>query len=170
VDGRNKSGDDEMIQVDQMWKALWQKWTVDKPAAFGDWLWDVFVGQFAAFLDRLTWRRVVAILPVVALIFAYSHNIPVHPGLMLVGDLLAYIDIFAMLMLLGILGRVATIVFLVKQAVARVAELASSVMMKLRRLDVRHRRARGAKSRKRWIGQPKNDDDEPVGVGGFAWA
>ena len=35
-----------------MWKALWKRWTVDEPAAFGDLLWDAFVVQFAAFLDR----------------------------------------------------------------------------------------------------------------------
>ena len=34
-----------------MWKTLWQKWTIDKPAALGDWLWDVFVVQLAALLD-----------------------------------------------------------------------------------------------------------------------
>jgi len=39
-----------------MWKALWQKWTIDRPAALGDWLWDVLVVQLAAFLDRLTLR------------------------------------------------------------------------------------------------------------------
>ncbi len=31
-----------------MWKQIWKKWTVDKPAAFGDLLWEVFVVQFAA--------------------------------------------------------------------------------------------------------------------------
>jgi len=39
-----------------MWKALWQKWTIDRPAMLGDWLWDIFVVQFAAFLNRLTLR------------------------------------------------------------------------------------------------------------------
>lgn len=88
--------------------------------------------------------------------------------MMFVGDLLAYIDIFAVLVLLGILSRVATIVFAVKQAVARVARLANSAMREARRLDVRHRRERG-KGRRRLMGRAKNDDDEPL-VGGFAWA
>src|SRR5947208_4590410 len=26
----------------RMWRQFWKEWTVDKPAAFGDWLWDVF--------------------------------------------------------------------------------------------------------------------------------
>jgi hypothetical protein len=104
------------MRAEDMWKVLWQKWTIDKPAALGDWLWDVFVVQLAAFLDRLTLRRMIAIIPAVILILAYAHRIPVHPGLMLVGDLLAYIDIFAVLLVLGVLGRVATVLFMLKQA------------------------------------------------------
>ena len=152
-----------------MWKSLWQKWTVDKPAMLGDWLWDVFVVLLAAFLDRLTLRRIIAFIPVVILIFAYWHSVPVHPGLMLIGDFLAYMDVFAVLFLLSILGRVATIVFIARQAMARVAELASRVMTLARRFDVRHRRERGAKGRKWLTGWARKDDDEPV-VGSVAWA
>lgn len=158
------------MQAGSMWKALWQKWTIDKPAMLGDWLWDIFVVQFAALLDRLTLRRTIAFLPVLILILAYYHSIPVSPGLMLLGDLLAYIDIFSVLFLLGILSRVATILFVVKQMTARAGRLASSLMTKARRLDFRHRREPGAKSRKRLMGWPKNDDDEPAVVAGVAWA
>src|SRR5437868_7616617 len=101
------------------WKALWQKWTIDKPAMLGDWLWDIFVVQLAAFLDRLTLRRIIAAIPVVILILAYYHSIPVSPGLMLLGDLLAYMDIFAVVFLLGILSRATTVLFIIKQAAAR---------------------------------------------------
>src|SRR4051794_5376682 len=69
-----------------MWKQLWKKWTLDKPAALGDLLWEVLVVQLAAFLDRLTLRRVIAFIPVVILVLAYSHSIPIPPELMLVGD------------------------------------------------------------------------------------
>ena len=37
-----------------MFRQLWKKWTLDKPAAFGDLLWEIFVVQLAAMLDRLT--------------------------------------------------------------------------------------------------------------------
>jgi hypothetical protein len=73
-----------------MLKRLWKTWTVDKPAAFGDLLWEVLVVQLAAWLDRLTVRRIIALIPFVILILAYAHRIPVPPELMLVGDLLAY--------------------------------------------------------------------------------
>ena len=69
-----------------MWKRLWRKWTIDKPAAFGDLLREVLVVQFAAWLDRLTVRRVIAFIPVLILILAYLHRIPIPPELMLVGD------------------------------------------------------------------------------------
>lgn len=152
-----------------MWKALWKKWTIDKPALLGDWLWDVFVVQLAAFLDRLTLRRIIAFIPVVILVLAYYHRIPIPPELMLVGDFLAYIDIFAVVFLLGILSRAATILFVIKQATNRVARLASSLLTAMQRLDFRHRRERGTKSRNRLARRRQNDDERAI-IGGFAWA
>jgi hypothetical protein len=99
-----------------MFKQLWKKWTVDKPAAFGDLLWEIFVVQLAAWLDRLTLRRIIALIPVVVLILAYAHRIPIPPELMLVGDVLAYIDIFSVILLLSILGRVTALWLFAKQA------------------------------------------------------
>jgi hypothetical protein len=153
-----------------MWKALWQKWTIEKPAALGDWLWDVFVVQFAGLLDRLTLRQVAVYIPLVILFFAYAHDVPVSPALIFLGDLIAYIDIFAVLVLIGILSRVATVVFIAREAISRVAKLTASVMAQARRLDVRHRRERGAKGRKWLSGRADNDDDQPVVLGTFAWA
>jgi hypothetical protein len=151
-----------------MWKAFWQKWTMDKPAAFGDWLWDILVVQFAALLDRVTLREIVAVIPIVILVWAYAHHIPLPPELMLVGDLLAYIDIFSVLFLLGILSRIATVVFIVKHMSARVTELASRLLTRVQRLDSRHQREAHTRNRKRLTGSAKNDDDEYVV--GFAWS
>lgn len=39
-------------------KKLWRKWSYEIPLAVGDLLWEVLVVQFAAFLDRLTVRKV----------------------------------------------------------------------------------------------------------------
>jgi hypothetical protein len=152
-----------------MWKALWKKWTIDRPAILGEWLWDVFVVQLAAFLDRLTLRQIIAFIPVVILVLAYYHSIPIPPELMLLGDLLAYIDIFSVLFLLGILSRAATILFMIKQVTARAGRLASGLITEARRLDFRHRRARNVRGRKRLTDRAKSDD-EPIVVGGLAWA
>ena len=153
-----------------MWKQLWRTWTVDKPAAFGDLLWDVFVVQFAAFLDRLTLRRVIAFIPVLILVLAYAHSIPIPPELMLVGDMLAYIDIFSVLFLLGVLSRVTTVLFIVKQAAAAAVRSARMLRGGLQRMDPRHRRESGARSRTRLTNRARTYDDGPAGIPGVAWA
>ena len=156
-----------------MWKQLWRKWTVDKPAAFGDLVWEVFVVQFAAWLnrlDRLTLKHVITLALALILLLAYLHRIPVHPGLMLMGDVLAYIDIFSMLFLLGILSRVTTIMFIAKQVAAAALRLVHSVLRRAQRLDLRHRRENGAITRKRPARRASGEDDEPAIVYGVAWA
>jgi hypothetical protein len=152
-----------------MWKALWQKWTIDKPAAFGEVLWDVLVVQFAAFLDKLTLRRIIALVPIVVVILATVHRIPIPPELMLVGDALAYIDVLSVLFLVSVLSRVSTILFMARQASARVTWLANHVAAGARRLDFRHRRNRRITHPKRLLGRTK-DDDEPAGIRDLAWA
>jgi hypothetical protein len=152
-----------------MFRKFWKTWTIDKPAAFGDLLWEVLVVQLAAWLDRLTLRQVVAFIPVVALIVAYAHQVPVSPALMLLGDLLAYIDIFAVIFLLSIVGRVTTVWLFAKQAADHAMKLASGALVCVRRLDFRRPREGGARSRKRLTGRTKRDDDDPA-FGGVAWA
>jgi len=153
-----------------MRKTLWQKWMIDKPAMHGDRLWDVFVVQLAAFLNRLTLRQTITLIAAVVLFLAYFHGVPLSPALLFVGDLVAYLDMFAVLFLLGILSRVTTILFVVKQMAARIGRLASSLMTEARQLNFRHRRERSTKTRKRLTGQPRNDDNEPLIAGGLAWA
>ncbi len=108
-----------------MWKRLWREWTIDKPAAFGDWLHQMLVVELAALLDRLTLRQVIAFIPVVILVIAYAHSIPLPPELMLVGDLLAYLDIFSIILLLSVIGRVSAMLYVVRQMMDRALRLAS---------------------------------------------
>jgi hypothetical protein len=162
------------MQVKVMWKALWKTfwktWTIDRPAAFGDLLWEVLVVQFAALLDRLTVRKVIALVPIVVIAVAYHHGVPLPPELMLVGDLLAYIDVVTVILLVGLLSRATTILFVIRQAAARVAQIAGGLITLMRRLDVRHRRERTSRGRK-WLSGPRgNDDREGVAVGRLAWA
>jgi hypothetical protein len=153
-----------------VWKALWKNWTIWKPAALGDWLWDVFVVQLAALLDRLTLRQFIALIPIVVVLLAYAHRIPLPPELMFVGDLLAYIDIFSVLFLLGVLSRAATVLFIMKQATACAAKLVSILLKRVQQLDFRHRREGGAKNRKRLTSRAKDDDDEYLVIHRAAWA
>lgn len=146
-------------------KQWWRRWTCEVPRAIGDALWEVLVVQLAALLDRLTVRKVIAFIPVVILVLAYYHSIPIPPELMLIGDFLAYIDIFSVLFLVGVLSRVSTILFVSKQVAARIASLAGHVVTHLQRLDVRHRRQRSAPMRPR----RKPDRSEDDRAYGDAW-
>ena len=135
----------------------------------GDWLWDAFVVQLAAFLERLTPRKIIALIPLGVLFVAYYHSVPLPPEVMILGDVLAYVDVFTVLLLLGVLSRFATILLIMRQMTARLGNLASAVMTKARRLRFRHQREPHAKGQKRVAGRLENDD-ELVIVGGFAWA
>lgn len=151
-----------------MWKRLWREWTIDKPVAFGDWLYQILVVELAALLDRLTLRQVIAFIPVLILVVAYAHSIPIPPELMLVGDLLAYLDIFSILLLLSVIGRVSAILYVIRQMAERVFRLASLARLKLRRPDSR-RQGRVARTRKPSAVRAKNEDD-PAPAFGLAWA
>lgn len=153
----------------RMWQRMWQTWMIDKPAALGDWLWQILVVEVAALLDRLTLRKLIALIPVVIVIGAYLHRIPLPPELMLVGDVLAYIDVFSMVFLIGLFTRVATVMAVVRQAIELAQGLARRVPMALLRLDTRHRRAKDSARRRRLTGS-RTDDDEPAAVAGLAWA
>ncbi|MGT2501465.1 hypothetical protein ACVOMS_12720 [Bradyrhizobium guangxiense] len=139
-------------------KQWWRRWTYEVPLAIGDGLWEVLVVQLAALLDRLTVRKVIAFIPVAIIVVAYYHRIPIPPELMLVGDFLAYVDVFSVLILLGLLSRVTTILFVVRQAAARVARLVRDVAAHLPRLDIRHRRQHGAVTRPRRKPETSEDD------------
>ncbi|QQO17235.1 hypothetical protein JJB99_14390 [Bradyrhizobium diazoefficiens] len=146
-------------------KRWWRRWTYEIPLAIGDALWEVLVVQLAALLDRLTVRKVIALIPVAIIVLAYYHRIPIPPELMLVGDFLAYIDIFSVVILLGVLSRVTTILFVVKQAAARVAARVGNTAAQLRRLDIRHRRQRSTAITR----HAKPDHSEEDRVLGGAW-
>jgi hypothetical protein len=152
-----------------VWKQFWKKWTIDKPAALGDWLWDVFVVQLAAWLDRLTLRQVITFVLILILFLAYLNRIPLHPGLVLIGDMLAYIDIFTALFLLSTLSRFTTILFVMKQATVSVLRLARNVLARMQRLDIRHRRGT-VTPRRRSKSRASDEDGEGVLVYGIAWA
>lgn len=154
------------------WLRLWQTWTIDRPAALGDWLWQVLVVELAALLDRLTLRKLIALIPVVIVIGAYVHRIPLPPELMLVGDVLAYIDIFSMIFLIGLFTRVATVVAVVRQAIDVARGMLRHVAVALHRFDIRHRRAKDSTRRKRLTGPKTDDEGAAVGAGlarGLVW-
>ena len=152
-----------------MWKQLWKKWTLDKPAAFGDLLWEVFVVQLAAFLDRLTLRQVIAFIPVVILVLAYSHSIPIPPELMLVGDVLAYLDIYSAILLLGLMSRVTTILFCPETGRSACCQTREQSACGLATAGFPSPPRRWREASKKAASRTGNDD-EPAIVYGLAWA
>jgi hypothetical protein len=68
---------------------------------------------------------------------------------MLVGDLLAYIDVFAMIFLLGLIARVEMVVYVLKRAIELAVASVGGVLSSLRRLDFRHGRAGGESGRRK---------------------
>ena len=88
---------------------------------------------------------------------------------MLVGDVLAYIDVYSAIFLLGIMSRVATILFTLKQSAAQAVRLARNLLAGLQRLDFRHRREGGARRRKGTASRTRNEDEHAV-ILGVAWA
>ena len=89
---------------------------------------------------------------------------------MLVGDVLAYVDIFSVILLLSLMSRAAAILFVVKRAAEHAVKFANSVLAWMQRLDFRHRREGRAKNRKRPIGRINNDHDQWIVTYGVAWA
>ena len=120
--------------------------------------------------DRLTLRRTIALIPIPILLLAYAHNIPIPPELMLLGDLLAYIDIFSVIFLLSIMSRVENVVFILKQAAAHAIRLANNLLAVTKRLDFRNRREGGARTRKGASGRACSKDDDHPAIHGVAWA
>jgi hypothetical protein len=143
-----------------MLKQLWKTWTIDRPAAFGDLLWDVCVVQLAAFLDRLTVRRIVAIIPLVLLVVAYAHRTALPPEIMLVGDVLAYIDVFSVVLLLSIVSRSSAAWVFARQAAKHAVMLACKVFLAMRMLDFR--RPRELKTQRRLTVRRKVDEEHPA--------
>jgi hypothetical protein len=139
-----------------MKKNWWRRWTVERPAAFGDWLRLVLVVLPADFLNKLTVRKVIALIPVAILLVAFAQHIPLPAEIVFFGDALAYLDILTIVFVLAAIARAGAILYFVRQMAESIAHrLAKAIMPMVRREDSRHRRAVGALRR-----HLKKQDDE----------
>ena len=71
----------------------WRTWSHEIPLAISDALWDVLVVQFAAFLDRLTLRRVLEFVAIAVLVMAFAQTLPIDLAILFAGDTLMYLEI-----------------------------------------------------------------------------
>ena len=80
-------------------KDWWQKWSYEIPLVFGDALWEVLVVQFAAFLSRLTLRRVLEFIAIAMLAMAFAQTFPIDLAILFAGDTLMYLEILVVVRL-----------------------------------------------------------------------
>ena len=73
-------------------KNWWRKCSYEIPLAFSDALWEVCVVQFAAFLDRLTLRKVIEFVVIFMLALAFAQTFPIDLAFLFAGDTLMYLE------------------------------------------------------------------------------
>ena len=73
-------------------KNWWRKWSYEIPLSVGDALWEVLVVQFAAFLDRLTLRKVIEFVLIAVLVMAFAQTLPIDLAVLFAGDTLTYLE------------------------------------------------------------------------------
>jgi hypothetical protein len=144
----------------------WQKWTVDKPAAFGDWLWTVFVVQLADFLNRLTLRRVLEIFAITLLALAFMQTFPIDLAFLFAGDVLMYLEIVTLTSLVAASIRVRALLHYLAQSSKNAANVSANLIYRIV-LRVRTSRQRRAKTRvatscRTKDSNPSSSDDRPV--------
>ena len=148
-------------------KNWWCKWSYEIPLAFSDALWDICVVQFAAFLDRLTLRKVVQFVVIVILALAFAQTFPIDIAFLFAGDTLMYLEFLVAIRLAA--GRVHLMEFL--RFAWRLAQLA----LQRSRAGVQQAAVRLARWRQRRLAPPsakprrkKDTADGEPGFGG-AW-
>jgi hypothetical protein len=73
-------------------KNWWRKWSYEIPLTVGDALWEVLVVQFAAFLDRLTIRKVIEFVVIAMLVMAFAQTLTIDLAILFAGDTLMYLE------------------------------------------------------------------------------
>jgi hypothetical protein len=150
-------------------KNWWRRWTYEIPLAFSDALWDICVVQFAAFLDRLTLRKVIEYMLILILAMAFIQSLPVELAFLFAGDTLMYLEfLIAVRLAAGKLHLKEFLRFALRlaQTAARGVQTAFSISA-ARFARLRERRIPSARKPRRIAPKP---DDEPAFGGAWAFA
>jgi len=148
-------------------KNWWNKWTYEIPLAMSDALWEVLVVQFAAFLDRLTLRKVIEFVVIALLVMAFVQTLPIDLAVLFAGDTLMYLEFLVAIRLAA--GRELVVAAL--RLMVRLARFAMRLfrvgavhsMARIKRLRGRRDPARAARPRR---AADTSEDDRDVGI---AW-
>jgi hypothetical protein len=142
---------------------FWQKLTIDWPCALGDWLWAVLVVAPAAFLDRLTLRRVVRMVLQIALwailLMYFEQIVSLDLTFLFAIDAATYLEIAAAIFVLVAQGHLRRAL----QGTARSFRLGLQNRTRIPlRFGTRQRRNTNAMRRKTGDGTDRQSDDEPA--------
>jgi len=140
---------------------------IDWLCALGDWLWANLVVALAAFLNRLTFRRIVLFAGLLVLAIGFAQLFTADIAIMFAGDMMLYFDIASAVMFIVARNHLRQILPVVADAIRKNLQNLSNV---LRRLGSRQRRNANATRRKLGTGGSKQSDDEPAAWGGYAFA
>ena len=144
---------------------MWQKSSHEIPLAIGDALWEVLVVQFAAFLDRLTIRKVVEFVAIALLVMAFAQTLPLDLAILFAGDALMYLEFVVAIRLAAGVMHVRAMLHQATR-LARLVLRALNAALCLPALTLRRLRERrtAAHSKPRRISDSSDDD----GLG-IAW-
>lgn len=146
-------------------KKLWQKWSHEIPLVIGDALWEVLVVQFAAFLDRLTIRKVVEFVAIALLVMAFAQTLPFDLAILFAGDALMYLEFVVAIRLAAGVMHVRAMLHQMTR-LARLVLRALNAALRLPALTLtrlRERRTAAASKPRRIAG---SSDDDGLGL---AW-
>ena len=149
--------------------SLWQKMIIDLLGALGDWRWANLGVALAAFLDRLTFRRIVLFAGLVVLAIAFAQVFTADVAIIFAGDMMLYFDIAAAVMLIVAREQLRHMLPVVADSMRKTLRNLSNA---LRRLRSRQRRNANATRRKGGTDGSKQSDGEPAAWddSGYAFA
>jgi Na+/H+-dicarboxylate symporter len=137
--------------------SLWRKLTVDWPACFGDWLWEILVVETARRLETLTFRRILLLVLLIIAAVGLAQVASLDVAFLLAGDVALYIEALTIITLVAARGHILH----TARAVYNAARHAVRRRTVLRHL-VRRRRSVAVRRMK----PAKKDDD----AGALVWA
>jgi hypothetical protein len=165
---------EELVEQTSNWGDKWryegkmnllQKLTIDWLRALGSWLWANFVVAIMAFLDRLTFRRIVFYVGILIIAMAATQLLSIDLAIIFAGDAMFYFEIASAVYLVAARGHVRQAL----QIAARVIRQAvQNLPNTFSRFGSRQRRNDNALDRKKGTDNPKCSDDEPAAwIGGI---
>lgn len=138
---------------------LWQKLTIDWPCALGDWLWVALVVAPAAFLDRLSFKRVVLLAVLLLAVITFAQIVTIDVAFIWAGDMTVYFDIASAVILIAARGHARQVFRTIERQVREAARVTSDIARQYR-IRGRQRRNAAATERNSASEKPAQSDDD----------